>query len=815
MVSIIQQSPGLGELLGMGASQGLIKGMQHSLTQDASRRKTLGESYGKLRGSAAKDVNTFLKNYQGALADNEKAKNQIYKNYLELIDQAEAQGMPIDPNLALDMAISSFQKGTGQEGDQVANMGLGGVDLSNPFMKEVLQKAYEQSDVPGEPMAKFMGLLQGLGGVAEKVTGGSIQSRVDRALREAAGEPEPQLIPNATPRQLEKQAYGKDIGEFLGESAITAAIPLERALGPAFKFIKDSKVGKIISNMLKPAETAAAKQAAPSLAKGAEKVSEAFQSVPMKPKVAEAIPKAIEKPTSFSEKGKATALRTERAAPEARLFKTEKELQLREKQLKNFPKYESEIAKDAEERALKLAKKTEKGPQAQLTQAAKMAKAEAEIPSVRSAYEKASARVRAIENEMVKPNIDTVAIKPLLSAAKQELQEAEYMLRQTINNAKTGEARIGFDKMKDAAQKKVLDIQSKVAEGEAVKLAKKDYNPEFIKEAKELGKRKPLEAKRQSDYFTQVHDGYGQVYKDRIAQIDKEMTSTQKGLGGLLKRQQLQEEKNILKNLVDHVEAENTIHRHKMALRETAERKKASERLSKMTKGFKGSEKSTTVANQKLKEGVKLKPSEEGKKAASGTAKETKQTVEETVKETAKKAGAKGSEILKEKEAISKAAEASKNKAKEAGRGLNEALDQTSKEGAKKAANVLIKQWRETIDSLTGAGPSFFKTQTGKDFLFGFGLDTVENVYYEATGQSLPTQLKVAFKAPIMIASGTAIRLSPSKGIATFLSDRIWESWRKRRVKSALSEGRSQDYADLKKKYGTTYVNKIAKEFNQ
>ena len=808
MVSIIQQSPGLGELLGMGASQGLIQGMQHSLTQNASRKKALGESYGKLRGSASKDVNSFLKNYKGVLADNEEAKNQIYKNYLELIDQAEAQGMPIDPNLALDMAISSFQKGTGQEGDQMANMGLGGVDFSNPFLKEVLQKAYEQSDVPGEPMAKLMGLLQGLGETAEKVTGGSNQSRIDRALREATGEPEPQLIPNATPRQLEKQAYGKDIGEFLGESAITAAIPLERALGPAFKFIQDSKVGKIISNMLKPAETAIAQQAVPSLAKRAEKVSEAFKSVPMKPKVAEAIPKAVEKPTSFSEKGKATALRTERAASEARLFKTEEELQLREKQLKNFPKYESEIAKDAEERALKLAKKTEKGPQAQLTQAAKMAKAEAEIPSVRSAYEKASARVIVIENEMVKPNIDAASIKPLLSAAKQELQEAEYMLRQTINNAKTGEARIGFDKMKDAAQKKVLDIQSKVAEGEAVKLAKKDYNPELIKEARELGKRKPLEAKRQSDYFTQVHDGYGQVYKDRIAQIDKEMTSTQKGLGGLLKRQQLQEEKNILKNLVDHVEAENTIHRHKMALRETAERKKAAERLSKVTKGFKGSEKTTKLASEKLK------PSEPAPQKIPSAKKAS-----EEVEKTAKKAGAKGFEILKEKQAVSKATETLKEKAKETGRGLGEALDQlknpTSKEGAKKTANVLLKQWRETIDSLTGAGPSFFKTQTGKDFLFGFGIDTVENVYYEATGESLPTALKVAFKSPIMLAGGAKLRVSPSKGIATFLSDRIWESWRKRRVKSALKEGRSQDYADLKKKYGTTYTNKIAKEFNR
>lgn len=834
-ITVAQQKPGLGEMLGLGMGQGISEGISQKINQlltnqgqQTKNAQQLAQSYKKLKANAPQSVDRFLKSYKSGYAENEAVKEQIYKNYLNQIDEAEKQGIEIDPNLALDMAISQFESSPERKAKQ--NIPPWG-KLSEEYPHGIASLAAKHPGEMGAGMAIDLGLrpFETLSSLSDptklflKAAGKQSLSPLSDQLSEKSGV-------SGLPEQAKQElmlaniaASGLPINKLLnilGLGKVLSKFPgLSKLFGTSQETQNIAKggLGGIGSDVEKAKQVLSQRQKKALGESIFEQVKPNLEQIPKMRDAGESITKPFEKikemPKGLSQvstgvkelsvPGKAQIVRTERTSPEARLFQSEKEIKLREQQLKEHPKYEAEIAKDAEERTARLAKQSEKGPVAQATQAQKMAYYETEVPKVRDLYEKASARVRALENSIVQSRADKAQISPLLDAAKKELQETEYLLRQTINNAKTGEARVGFDKMKKAAQDKILDLQNKISEGETVQFSKKDYNPEFIQKAKELGKRKPLSAKKQSDYFTQVHDGYADVYRNRIAQIDNEMAATEKGLHGLQKRQHLQEEKNALQKLVDHVEAENKIHRHKMALRELAERKKAAERL-KSFKKQPGSEK-VKKAGESIKTQKHFNPREAGEKAATGSAEETKTAVNEATEQAAKTNPSQAEKILKERDRLRLVAEAAKKESKAATGDLRDALNQVKQEGSKPAAtragNILAKQWRETIDSLTGVGPSFFKTQTGRDFLWGFGIDTAEELWEEATGQGLPSTIKGALKTPILLSRGIGIRVSPSKGLGTFFSDYIWEKWKVGQLKSALKGGNTKEYSRLKEKY--------------
>jgi len=859
MITVGPKQTDLGELLGLGLGQGIeqgaTQGFKHAIDQSALNKKNLFASYQKLRGSASRDVNSFLKNYNSALADNEKSKNQILQNYLSIIDEAESSGNPIDHNLAIDMAISKFQQSnlqndTNQQGpnflESILNKSKEIASPKAPLSERIAQQNLEREEMynrfKGEPAAKGMGFLQGLGELAEKLTGGTVQSNVDKKLNKLLGIPEPQIIPNETEEQKIRRELFKDIGTTVGETALLEGLPL----GNVFNKIKNTKFGKFIANLLGPAEEAAsaAKGALGNISSDVNRAKEALkfqqgkvlgndifqQAKPNLEKLPNFRPTGEKPPTTKlkpktsvpTPKTKATVVRTERAAPEARLFKTEKEAKLRETQLKEHPKYAEEITKDTEERAARLANQKNKGPVAQATQAQKMAFYESEVPKVRNLYEKASGRVRALENMIVEPGADKAGLRPLLDAAKKELQESEFALRQTINNAKTGEGRVGFDKMKKAAQDKILDIQNKVAEGEALQFSKRDYNPEFVKQAKELGKRKPLQAKKQVDYFTQVHDGYADVYKNRIAQIDKELANkSNSGLSALHRKQQLQQEKNALEKLMEHVDAENKIHRHKMALREMAERKKAADRL----KSFKNkpspssaSQKAEKIAPESIKKQKHFNPREAGQKASDPKATKEKvtETIKEATEEAAKKNPSQADKIRAERERIKKIAENAKAEVKQTSGSLGEALAQLKNTGTQQAAqkttSIFQKQLKELMDSFKGAGPVFWKTKLGQDFILGFGTNFAANIFEEATGERLPSQ----FITPIVaFAAGRSIGRGGVRAASGYFSNYLWKKYRVNKVASSLEKGESQKYSEYKQKYSPAVIKKAKEKVNQ
>lgn len=301
----------------------------------------------------------------------------------------------------------------------------------------------------------------------------------------------------------------------------------------------------------------------------------------------------------------ATELRMERAKPREKTFPKEERIKTRETQLKEFPKYEKEIAQDALERAERAEKripKTVKGMQSKQIRAHEAQKA---LPHAEEGYRKAIARVRALEDEAVKlKGLERERLNSLIEASKSELRDAEYALKQGIENLRGESYRVGLSDMREAAQKKLLQITDDIADGKPIELAKMDYNPEMIKEAKRISERKPIPAVKQDDFYQQVHKEYGDVYRKRLGEVDKELQSEAKSLASFQAKRNLLKEKDVLKKLIDQTEAERTIHRHKLSLRETAERKKAADRLAEFKK-TEANPKVEKVAKEKIEEAIR------------------------------------------------------------------------------------------------------------------------------------------------------------------------------------------------------------------
>lgn len=539
-----------------------------------------------------------------------------------------------------------------------------------------------------------------------------------------------------------------------------------------------SDIGSVLLDLLTPLpKGAAAAKVAPVLEK------EAARAVPQALRRAEgSISKELPKG--------ATLPRIERAAPEGKLFKRAEQEGIREQQLKLHPKYAEEIASDAAERAARLEAKMPKTAVGEAGVAKRMSIAEAELPKAKELYQKAISRVRGLENELARgvPEAQKAASESLYNMAVKELNDAEFYLKTVLNNSKTGEGRVGLEQMRQSARNKMLKIEDEVLSGHEAKLSPRDYNPETIKKAKSLEKKKPLPASRHEDYFTQVHEGYANEYRQRIADLDRELEKLKRvpGMAPLQRGIQINREKDVLKKLTDHIDAENAIHRHKMGLRETHQRQVAKERLGEFTKQagekrVKDLAKEALSSPEKAAQATETAFEEAMNQAKSGAARETLAAEKAGVKDRMQKAASE--------------------------RILNVPGTVTGKD-AQKSAFRIMENIQEVIKSLKGEGPTFFQTRIGKDLLFGVGGQLIGEVLHEF-------DIPVSQSAAISAILGGTTKGAGTRYIIGALTKALINKSKKSKYKEALRNGDDEKLIEMRKKLSTRLRKEAKEEFKQ
>jgi len=299
----------------------------------------------------------------------------------------------------------------------------------------------------------------------------------------------------------------------------------------------------------------------------------------------------------------ATEMRVERTAPGRRMFPVQERTALREMQVKNYPKYVEEIERDAAERLARQEDRVPKTAQGKLNLEGRKAVAEARLPAVKDSYYRSMGRVRALEDEVVKLSGQAREhAQSLLDLAKIDLDNAVFEFKQALNNAKFGEKRVGIPEMQTAARNKMIDFENKIADGKEVVLAKRDYSPDLIKQAKSISKKQKLLSSTPDDFYNIVHDTYVQEYKNRLNQISSEIASMPKSVYAMEQIRNLEKEADLLKKMIESAEAEKIIHRHKMGLRQMSETHKANERFKKIQASEKKTA-SSKVAQEKMWKG--------------------------------------------------------------------------------------------------------------------------------------------------------------------------------------------------------------------
>lgn len=509
------------------------------------------------------------------------------------------------------------------------------------------------------------------------------------------------------------------------------------------------------------------------------------------------VSKNLEGRVGVRENGSATASRMERLSPEGKIYKPGEQASIREQQLKIHPQYEAEIAQDAAERAARQAEKSPKTLVGEAGIAKRKATAEAQLPKVQDAYHKAIARVRSVEDELARGILPEHKARAdaLLKAAKQELEESEFALRQVLNNAKTGEARVGIPEMRDAARSKLLKVAEDVEAGQDVKLALRDYNPEMIKQAKLISKKKTVPATRSEDFFTQVHDAYGNEYKTRLGQINQEMKALQgnPSIGNLQNLNQLRREKEVIQKLIDHIDAENAIHRHKIGLRETAQRKIARERLDKFTK--QGGE-------QKVKDLAKnaLKSPEQAAEAADAAINEAAAQAPNDVMRQ---------RILKERESVRNRMQQVASKEGSIGEIHAKANEgPKSEKDANRWSHAIVNDINQVFNSLKGSGPSFFKTRLGQDFLLGAGGEFFKELFKEY-------DIPVSHSAVLAAGLGRPGRGSVYRALIASVTRASINKFKKEKYKKAIEAGDDKLVLELNNKYPPKLRKEAIEEFHQ
>jgi hypothetical protein len=499
------------------------------------------------------------------------------------------------------------------------------------------------------------------------------------------------------------------------------------------------------------------------------------------------------------EKAAATEMRIARVKPGEKTYKTGKEETLRKQQIKGFQTYETEIATDAAERAARREAQVPKTEAGKISLQGRIQVAEKNLPRAREDYYKSAGRVRALEDQVVKASgPEKSRYEQILESAKNDLKDAEFALEQTLNNAKTGQTRVGLDEMRKAAQNKMLEIADKVAAGEEVKLLKRDYNPEFVKQAKALSKKKPLPGQEGIDYFTQVHSEYANEYRKQLARIEDEIKNLPHSMSGAQQRGVIQKQKDILNKLIDHIEAENLIHRRKLALRGMAERQKADQRFRQLTSKKEGG---------KVPEATRSAIKEAGERAEAIKTVEGRQKIANEIVEniSAKHEGTKFSQdIQKEKSQLIEALEEVHPESRKAVDAIKDAPHAKTEKEAIAKVNSSIKNFRRAIDSMLKKIPIIGKFEPVREAILGMATSAFGELAKEA-------DFPVGYST---LAAGMIGRPQTAffRSLGNALGKWVIRSWKKNKIEKAYRQRDHEKISEYKKKYSHNLMKEAREE---
>lgn len=491
-----------------------------------------------------------------------------------------------------------------------------------------------------------------------------------------------------------------------------------------------------------------------------------------------------------------TEMRVARTEPEQRIYPRLQNVQVREQQLKSYPKYVEEIKADAEKRAEQAASRVPKTVKGKDSQKLRIHAAEKELPEVRDSYFKSAARVRALEDEVVKlSGAQREAAETMLELAKKDLDDAQFHYQSAFKNLKGGSRRAGPDEMRDAARKKLLDIENSVAEGEEYKLAKMDYSPDLIKEAKRISKGKKLPHMKGDDFYNNVHETYMKEYKGRLEKINDEIGKLAKNpsMNSLSRRHQLGKERDIINKMIESAEAEKKIHYHKFGLREMAERHKATERFKQLQKA-EGKPAVKQVAQEKMwKSRIQEAKTPEARA----------QVIDEGVEQIAAKDPKNAEKIKAEGETLKESINQPKSppphpkKPPEPPLPKGEEIfkGKSADEAAKKAKNIL-RDFQNFMDNLLKKVPIIGKSQIGRDLITGA---------FTALWDEFRKEYDVPMSGSVVVAA----TLGRAKGSGTRVIGNQLAKWAIKEYKIQRAESL---YRNLKSKEFYEYPPSIRKE---
>lgn len=619
----------LGRTLGEGLGSGISEGINVYYQQKEQERK-FDEQREKSRLSAQKGLPSLLKQVAPELEGNPEAFKSIRKSLYKYIDE----GIPLSD--AYLRAFSDYEK----ENPFLPKKSVTGAQTSDVLRKPVslpfdvspqtsgfYESPQKGAEVPGgvagfakeHPLQALATVPREAIALAEQFGGLHDPANILNLLREGGRQPSAtELFEKGTglaelPPEMKKEA------EILGFTA--SVLPWGKALGAVAKGIEASGFGKLFNRIFntRAAQTGQeAAKVAQDAVKAAEKVGVDLEKVAQGQKAETKrlydVIRKEETPTV------ARAERVEKGTPK---FQPKEESALRERQLKEHPRYAEEISRDAAERAERLERvipKTEKG-MVGLQQ--RRMRAQTELPRMQELYRGAIARNRALEDAYISAKgTEKENLKKILDISRQELRESEDALSKTISNSKHGTSKVGMGEQRKAAQEKILKLQDDVADGKEISLSKADYNPEIVREAKRVEKLKEPSGAPRDKFYEQVHDNYEKVYQSRLDTLNKEI----KGLSGKVRNlseaqhfRNLQKEKEILDKMIQQTQAEKLLHRRKLRLREMAERKKSEQRLKqfKLSKAPRVEEVARPVLEKSIKTPEVKKGIEEIKKESS------------------------------------------------------------------------------------------------------------------------------------------------------------------------------------------------------
>jgi hypothetical protein len=472
----------------------------------------------------------------------------------------------------------------------------------------------------------------------------------------------------------------------------------------------------------------------------------------------------------------ATEMRVARTRPEKKMYPVQERQRVLQEQLKAFPKYAEEIAQDAAERAMRAESRIPKTVKGRQSQEIRIHEAEKKYPQVQEGYNKALARVRAIEDQMARrPESVRKELQPLYEAAQQEMLDAQFDLKQSFENLKGVNVRAGIDEMRTAARNKLTGIQDAIADGEEVKLAKMDYNPEMVKKGKALQKKVHPPQVKEDDFYRQVHEIYGDEYRNRLKQVNEELRKPVSSLSHAEQKRALVSEKEILNKLLDQIEAERAIQHRRLALRETAERKKLSDRLGKLEK--KGPEPKVTKTVQEKIWRDRIVASESPEAQAG--------VIDEAVEQVAKESPKASEQIRKEGERLK---DFGKERFREPKTPETEPLPksgETAKSQAKSALKA-IREFQNKIDNLLKKIPILGKTFIGRNIAAGLIISLLDQINKDLK-LGIPTGVisTIFFKRIIGI---------PVQQVGKMIGNKLIKAYRTKQAKDAYEKGNAKKF---------------------